>query len=46
MINIIFDEKEKDKESLLISKKYSNILMDLKTMQETKKIKKTKNGFF
>jgi hypothetical protein len=25
MINIIFDEKEKNKESLLISKKYSNI---------------------
>ena len=37
MINIIFDEKEQDKESLLISKKYSNILMDLKTMQETLK---------
>ena len=37
MINIILDEKENDKESLLISKKYRNILMDLKTVQENNK---------
>lgn len=37
MINIIFDEKEKDKESFLISKKYGDALIDLKTVQETNK---------